>query len=409
MTGIYKFFQNWKQINEKILPFWSSFFLIGVSFSFIVSDWMLGIFTFSEYIIGLLMFLLVVTGLFKIERSQIKWIITILSFLSIHLLLQYGFNQEFNLKIGVATFIKLSFYIITIIGLYNYIAHQNLKKKFLIYNNFFAIVGCVIGVYIMVAIYSEGVLPYEFLWQFTRLDNKSYIFSNGNISFVRMRSLFSEPSYFGFYLNTILAMNYFNSDKIKINHLFSIIISFSILLTVSYSAIAIMIVITIMYIFSIKRNNFEWSWFKVIIFGTIILIGAKVYDIFKPFFYNAFIQRTIDIFTDNSNSGYFRLFGSWQYVNKNNFLMGNGLGQTPAIWNIYAYMISDMGIFGLIIFIMFTLMILRMNKKLGFTFILLNFSKGGYLSSSFWLLVLLLLVYTNRKEDKVNSGFLIKT
>ncbi|MBM6615958.1 hypothetical protein JTF06_13785 [Desemzia sp. RIT804] len=372
-----------------------------IGLSFILSDWMLGLFTFSEYTLGIVIALLVITGRFRITKKQIKWILGIIIFLSIHLIIHERFNDQFYFKTGIAAFIKLLFYIIIVTSLYNYIVENRLKKQFLIFNNVFAVLTCLIGWYIVVAIYSEGLLPFEFFWRFTRSDLTSYIFNNGVISFVRMRSIFSEPSYFGFYLNTILAMNYLNSNRLRVNWKFSIIISITILLTFSYSAIAIMFLSTGLYIFSAKREWLKRNKRKMGLLVVILLIILSVfYALFSDFFNYVFIQRTVNIFTDINNSGYSRLFGSWQYVNKDNILLGNGLGHTPSIWNIYAYMISDLGIFGLAGFILLTVSIIKSNKELGLFFIVMNFSKGGYLSSSFWLFLLLTVIYSIEKEKK---------
>lgn len=388
-------------MNETYHHFWSTLFLGMIGLSFILSDWMLGLFTFSEYTLGIVIALLVITGRFRITKKQIKWILGIIIFLSIHLIIHERFNDQFYFKTGIAAFIKLLFYIIIVTSLYNYIVENRLKKQFLIFNNVFAVLTCLIGWYIVVAIYSEGLLPFEFFWRFTRSDLTSYIFNNGVISFVRMRSIFSEPSYFGFYLNTILAMNYLNSNRLRVNWKFSIIISITILLTFSYSAIAIMFLSTGLYIFSAKREWLKRNKRKMGLLVVILLIILSVfYALFSDFFNYVFIQRTVNIFTDINNSGYSRLFGSWQYVNKDNILLGNGLGHTPSIWNIYAYMISDLGIFGLAGFILLTVSIIKSNKELGLFFIVMNFSKGGYLSSSFWLFLLLTVIYSIEKEKK---------
>lgn len=389
---------RWIAINEKHKLLWSNIFLCAVCLSFVVSDWMLGLFTFSEYILGGTVFLMILIGQFRISTNQLKWISMLFVFFVVHLGLQETLNDLFVLKTGIAAFIKLMFYIIVICGLYNYIFKYGLKKQFLKYNNILAILACLIGWYITFAIYSENIFPYEFFWAFTRSDTPSYVFNNGIISFVRTKSLFSEPSYFGFYLNTILTMNLFNSDEIKINKWFIAIIIFTTFLTVSYSAIGIMVFIIVLYIITTKRNLLKWSWKKGVFLTLALIMMAIIYILFSDFINHAFIQRTIDIFTDTNNSGYSRLFGSWKYVDGDNFMLGNGLGHTPSIWNIYAYMLSDLGLFGLLIFIMLTFIILRRNFKIGIIFILLNFSKGGYLSSSFWLLMLLVFVFSKKKE-----------
>lgn len=229
------------------------------------------------------------------------------------------------------------------------------------------------------------------------MDATSYLFNNGTFSFVRTRSIFSEPSYFGFYLNSLLAVNYFNSAKIKIHRFYSIILSITVLLTVSYSAIAIMAIITLIHMFSSQKEYLRRN--RQTIVGAVFFVFV-ILLVFNEFFTHAFYQRTIDAFTDPTSSGFSRLFGSWKYVTEENLLLGNGLGHTPAIWNIYAYMLSDLGLVGLILYGFFTGCILKQNTFIGIAFIMLNFAKGGYLSSSFWLFVLIVLVYTESEYFK---------
>lgn len=410
MKHIFNYFDDWVKLSGKYHRFWSTLFLSLISLSFVLSDWMIGLFTFSEYIIGIALVLLIILGQFKITRKQIKIVTGIIMFLFVHLIFQETFNDLFVLKTEIAAIIKLMFYILMTICFFNYIVENNLKKKFLMINNVVAIIVSLIGLYIILAIYSDGFLPFDFLWHFTRSDVTSYIFNNGTISFVRMRSVFSEPSYLGFYLNTILAMNYFNSSHIKISNKFSIFISIIILLTLSYSAIAIMLISTFMYLFFKKKEWLNRNKRRTSISALLLLVFVIVlYFLFQDFFHHVFIQRTIDIFTDNSNSGYSRLIGSWKYVSNENFLLGNGLGHTPSIWNIYAYMISDLGTFGLLASVFFTVLIIKSNKELGIFFVLMNFSKGGYLSSSFWLFLLLVVIYSNKKHDETQMHGSSKT
>ena len=98
--------------------------------------------------------------------------------------------------------------------------------------------------------------------------------------------------------------------------------------------------------------------------------------------------------------GFFWFVRSWNYVNKEHIFMGNGMGHTPEIWNIYAYVLSDLGLIAFILFCIFSVFLIIKNYKMGILFIVLNFQKGGYLSSAFWSYLLLLFIYINKNDQK---------
>lgn len=384
--------------NKKYIRFWNNLFIVMLSASFVLTDWMLGIFTFSEYILGIALFFLFISGNFRITKKQIGWIGSILLIVALNILANCYSNNEFVLKIGIAALIKISFYSVILTNFYNYFKDNKITDQFLKTNNIIAIIICIIGIYITIAIYSNGILPYEFFWEFTRTDRMSYAF-NQNLDFIRTRSVFSEPSYLGYYLNIILGMNYFNKNGIKIKYIYNLILTITIVLTFSYSAIGVMILTQLMYLLNREGiKQFKWNNFMYLYIGIFGLLIFLSWDLINE----TIIERTIAIFNGEDLSAIGRLFDSWKYVNTEHLFRGNGIGHTADIWNIYAYILSDLGIVAFIFSCLFSLYIIKINFKMGILFVALNFQKGGYLSSGFWIFLLLLFIYM-KKNSKENS------
>ncbi|MGB3161817.1 MAG: hypothetical protein WBA84_11295 [Carnobacterium sp.] len=382
---------KWMQFNENNNEKWSIVILLLLSISFTLTDWMLGIFTFTEFILMFIGVCLFISGNYHIRLKQIKWILLILGVIVANLLLNSLSNEQFVLKVGIAGLIKVAFYIMVNMGLYNYITEYNLEDNLLKTLNIIAVIICVIGIYITIALYSDGVLPYEFFWKYTRTDFLSYNYNN----LIRTRSIFSEPSYLGYYLNIIISLNLFNKKSVKISSWVTLLLTIMVILTFSYSSIAVLFLIYILYFFNLNKiKGFKWTkkmWVYVISLLAIVLL-------FKNVIYETLIKRTIDILNGNDFSAIFRIVRSWDYVNKEHIFMGNGMGHTPEIWNIYAYILSDLGLIAFVLFCILSLYLIINNYKMGILFVILNFQKGGYLSSAFWIYLLLLFIYINSNK-----------
>lgn len=388
---------KWIQFNKNHNEKWSIVILLLLSISFALTDWMLGIFTFTELILMFIGGCLFISGNYHIRLKQIKWILLILGVIIVNLLLNNFNNDQFVLKVGIAGLIKVFFYVMVNMGLYNYITEYELEDNLLKMINIIAVIICVIGLYITIALYSDGVLPYEFFWKYTRTDFLSYNYNN----LIRTRSLFSEPSYLGYYLNIIIGLNLFNKKSDGISSWVTLFLTMMVILTFSYSSIAVLFLIYILYFFNLnKMKGFEWTktlWIYIVSLLAILLI-------FKNVVYETIIQRTIDILNGKDFSAIFRIVKSWDYVNTEHVFMGNGMGHTPEIWNIYAYVLSDLGLIAFILFCLFSLYLILKDYKMGILFVVLNFQKGGYLSSAFWIYLLLLFIYMNLNKQEIGQA-----
>lgn len=392
---------KWLNYNHKYHQVWEFILINIMCLAFILSDWMLGIFSFSDYLFALILFMLLLSNNFKINPPQYKWVGVVLGVVFFNIFLNFVSNEEFNFKAGIAGMFKVTLYTIVIIGFYNFIMRNRLEEKLLKRMNLFAIFVCFIGFYISIALSTEGLIPYEFFWHFTRTDSISYLFE-GSEDLYRLRSVFSEPSYLGYYLTIILGVNLFNKQYIKVNKIFLLLITISIILTFSYSSIGIMLLIFVLHFFSretlINLKNSNINYFYVLM---ILIVLSVVLFTTKDIIQVTIIERTRDILAGKDSSASARLLESWQYVNTSNLIRGNGIGHTPDIWNIYAYFLSDLGIIAFIGSVIFSGYLIKKNYKLGIIFIALNFQKGGYLAAPFYILILLFIVFSHRRENKI--------
>lgn len=380
---------NWEELNEKYQKIWSISILTLLSVSFVVTDWMIGILTLSDYIFIIIGAILSITGNYRVKKEQLPWIVLILVIIIGNIVTNAYFNESFVFKTGIAALLRFSYYITILVGSYNYVKSKRLEEQLLKILNITAVLVCLIGIYITIALYTDEKLPYEFFWTFTRTDLASYIFKN-NLDIIRTRSIFSEPSYFGYFLNILLTMNMFNNKNIKINKIYTTIISVTLILTFSYSAIATMVLIFGLYSLD-KLNPMKFKWTKtkllyIVLFSMVIFLSWE-------FFNETIISRTTNILTGQDTSAYNRIISSWAHINKEHIFIGNGIGHTPSIWNIYAYILSDLGIIAFILSILFSIYVLCINFRMGLIFIALNFQKGGYLNPAFSIFILLMLIY----------------
>lgn len=134
-----------------------------------------------------------------------------------------------------------------------------------------------------------------------------------------------------------------------------------------------------------------------------IFVAIVLIIVFWDQFYNTFIIRASSLLNGVDTSGTARLSGSWDYVN--NLFMGNGIGNTPPIWNNFAYVLSDFGIVILLLFLAIFAYLTYKNPYLGVILIFFSFQRGGYLAAYYWCTVLLFFVASPSKvlnKKKIN-------
>lgn len=392
--------EKWLSLYTIEQPVFNQVALFIISFSFIVSDWMLGAFSFSELLLGAFVPILFMFGKFRIHKSQIKWISLPVCIVMIHSVVQHFFNEAFDWRTVIIAGIKLSYYLILTTGIYNFIKTQKLEKDFLLWNNIAAMVICLLAVYIMVAIYLDGAIPWRPLVTFTRTGGN--VFSRDPL-IVRAKSIFMEPAHLGYYLNTILAFNLFNK-KVTVPYVFSIILILVISATFAYTAISIMLILLFLYLGQkIYTKEFKINKRISVIVG---IIAVLFVGFFWESIYLTLINRTIQLIQGEESSGYERLVLTWQYVNADNIWLGNGFMHTPIIWNNFSYVLTDLGLFPFVVSLIGVGYLIYINKIIGLFFILMNFAKGGYLSPAYWFLILLVLLYSF--EDKKDFSGLRK-
>lgn len=380
--------ENWISYHETHQKIVAPIILIMLSIAFALSDWMYGYFTFSEYILFIVVTFLAMTFQFRFKKFQLKWLLLSFGMICFHLVLQYFLNENFVLKVGITGAIKLLFYLFITVGIYNYIRRNQLEITMIKWNLFISLIVILLGIFITFELYRETRIPQEIFWKFTRRDIYSYYFES-NPAIIRTRSIFSEPAHLGFYLNTLFAATLFYFKGEKINPFFSLVLALGVLLTFSYSMIGIMIIISFLKIGNLFLNKkLKWNHWMWIIPLILIGISIPLWNIINT----TLIQRSIAILTGEDTSARMRLLDSWQYTNRENILIGNGIGHTPIVTNIYSYMLSDLGVIGLGVSLFISGYIISLSPSLGIIFILLNISKGGYLASGYWFMVLFILM-----------------
>lgn len=381
-----------RSIIDKIL-------LLLIPLGFIVSDWMIGPFSFGDIIFGILITGLLVSKNIYLNRKDYFLLASLLLYLLILYYIAPRFNPIFVFKSARAANVKIMFFTLTALLSYRFIRKKELEKDLIKLLNYTSIFIIVVGIYMTIAIYTDA-LPYEFIWSFTRSDKASYLFRET----IRMRSFFSEPAHLGFFLNTILGLNFFSDYRTKYNVLINSLLLFGVLLTFSYSSISISVVFVFIKLCILIKNG-DILQLDVRLWLVLGFIASFIIIYFSgEYIYRTFILRTLLILQGEDGSAIHRFFGSWDYITRETMFFGNGAGNTPPITNNFAYMFSDLGLFTFIISIIFTGYIVWNNIGLGIVFIILNFQKGGYLSPTFPILVLLIMIYTiHSKKNKVNK------
>lgn len=377
-----------------------NFILLLINIAFVLVDWRIGLITFADLLLIFTLMLLFVHFLLKgdiyFKRSQILLYLVVAMLILLNILLNILFNSTFSFTIGIQSFVKVTFYFLTVVLLFNFIREKQLEQKLLQITSLTAVIVALIGIYITISLYFNGVFPYQFLWEFTRQDLTSYTFRGWDRSIIRTRSIFSEPAHLGFYLNVILAIIYFNKSNYKVKKLYIWIITLTLLLTFSYSAILIMIGIKVLY-------YFNWAYITqfvrkksrmLLTILLVVIIGLVFGDVIEK----TILIRTQEILSGADGSGTLRLVGIWSYVNWERPFIGVGIGNAPAIFNIYVYILAELGSLSFVLFILFNGWLFYLNPKMSMVFIALNFAKGAYLGAGYWIFLILLMLFTIRSK-----------
>ena len=133
----------------------------------------------------------------------------------------------------------------------------------------------------------------------------------------------------------------------------------------------------------------------------LIVILGVMFFVTKDIIQVTLIDRTLDIINGKDSSASSRILESWQYINKENLISGNGIGHTPDIWNVYAYFLSDLGLVAFIALVLLSGYLVKKNYKLGILFIALNFQKGGYLAAPIYIFLLLIFLFAYKKRGDI--------
>lgn len=365
--------------------------------SFFLSDWKLPIggIAFSDLFASLTLGI-TITDMKDLKRKQVLLILGLIGILGLNLYSNYLFNPAFELGTSWIYFGKFIVYSLALFNLYN--LTRKYQTESLLFK--FLSIGAMISVIFALLIYLIQIfhlsIPYEFLWKFTRSDVASYTFRGSSI--IRMRGLSSEPSYFGGQIILILTLNYFNQFGFRLNSTVEFLILACGILSFSFSVVPVLILLKIFDFL----NRYGLDFLRKYWFALLLILSVGVVIVFFDQFYITFFDRIITILNKGDTSASSRIVGSWQYVQ--NIFIGNGVGKTPAIWNNFAYVLSDFGLIPFLMFLFGTLYIVKENFYFGLFFIMISFQKGGYLSFYYWLIICFFLIFSQNNLKTRKKG-----
>lgn len=388
------------QKNDTSNYFLESILLFLLVTSMLISDWITGAVAISELIMLLMMGILVVIDPGLVRELKVKWAALLTLYLFSHIAVNSVINDEFLVRLALFSYVKVMFYFAFINLMFAYIKKNALEKRVLRSLNIGAVIAILVGLYITIAIATDVNWPYEFIWRFTRTSSFTYEYK-GSSDIIRTRSFFSEPAHLGYYLLIVLGMNFFSKVRDKYSIYFQFIIIIGILLTLSYASIGVLIgLIGIKAIQLFRHNDMSAVLHhKQVYLVMLIVVGLTIF-LFRDFLYETVIERTRGIIDGTDNSAYNRMITSWTHLERDYFLFGNGIAQSPPLQNIYAYFLTDFGIIGFVSILIATFKIVSMNVGIGVLFLMLNFQKGGYLSPIFSLFILTIAVFVSNRDKK---------
>lgn len=381
-------------VKNKCIPFSVLQAKIGIFLllaAFFFSDWKfpIGGISFSDIFASCLVIVLS-NYLSSLNKIQLLSILGLTSLVFINLLGQYILNPNLGLTHYYVYIAKTLIYSTSLCLIYNTIKENFLEKIFFKCFISFTLFWCIVAIIIYIIQVLNMSIPYKILWFFTRADDASFIFRGSSL--IRMRGLNSEPSYFGGVLALTLTINYFNSFKYRTSVYYELLILGCSLLSFSFSVVPIVLFMKLLDIVNTHGILFVKKKWTIYMIFAILTAFALFFDKISV----AFISRFYDIVSGKDTSAISRLFGSWKYVN--NLFIGNGVGNTPAIWNNFAYILSDLGLIPFLLSILSSLLLCKRNLFFGVFLIIVSFQKGGYFSFYYWILIFMLIVFSSNLD-----------
>lgn len=332
----------------------------------------------------------------------------------------FGDFQIFSLESIFMDFIKIGIWVISTSFLAVYLLDYCLAKKTL---NIIAIFCTIYLIIQSIFFYIFGItLTNLFSFGFLK-PNYDYYFSydiySGQFSY-RPASFFSEPSFYGYFVLMVFAINLFDRKFIKEKLLFLCVLFLGLLLSTSSSAIYLTILTIFIYV--VYKNK---GWKKFLSIAIVLLSAALLFYFISNFkFSDNQIGRTFSYSVNKINdiSIISRVGGSFEHLDKlNSFqkLFGIGVGNENLFIsegvsneNIYMNSVTTMifwsGFFG---FTLFTLLLVYMffkTKNPVARFILVLYYFNGFYSAFYfsvfgimYLSLFICIVYAEKRSDLI--------
>jgi len=327
-----------------------------------------------------------------ISKKSTNFYLIIFSFVIIFSFLFNINNEYLSYKEFVFSFIKLSFYLSSVVIIPGYISKNISKLNHIIKYSIYFI--CFFGIYQAVIFYSGIDAPSVIKIPFLELSGPETSISYG---ILRIKSIFSEPAVFGSFLNILYG--YLLHYKYKINKFLHFLVVISVLMTLSLVAIGLLIINYIFY-FLINKN---------------IKINKKVIGVIFLIFFilllmnNSFISMRLNSIINRGelsrNSSTIRLLGGWEYAlnvpwfgiglgNGSNYFKKNiddykFIADNGTVHNIFSVIWISSGILGLIIFLIYLFSITKTNRGFRWFIFAYCFGTGAFISFQFWFILIL--------------------
>lgn len=349
-----------------------------------------------------LMLFVIYSLLFNFNKMKIRvnyiWIIIFIIYLILSTFIaSINLNSMYYGNI-FTRFIKFIFYSYIIIILFPLFLNKEELFKGI---RFLVIFSCIVILiqyiaYYLIGVYLEFKIPF---FSYANEVTESVNFAKIQMLSFRPSSIFLEPSHFSVFSILYLGILLFQSNENITIWIESILVSIAILLSVSSSALILIVFYWAIYIVkSMLKWKSLYTPFKVFLF--FVIVFAILFPIFRnsPHLYQA-LERILDLnsaaVTGRINAGQ-NLVDSLEGMNK---LFGVGFGNLPKYiyFNSIFYLLYCSGYVGIILFLCVLFSLFKSTRLLGkitiLTIIMLSFSSPIVISINF--VTYLSLVYTS--------------
>ncbi|MBC9875434.1 hypothetical protein [Macrococcoides bohemicum] len=208
----------------------------------------------------------------------------------------------------------------------------------------------------------------------------------------------NEPALFGVHNCFVLAVSYFNKVGYRIKNSANLLLIVSTLLTLSFSTLPLLLILI-----GLKYLKFKHLYLtgkKLIVFLIFLIIFTVILYFIKDELSHTIFERFQRILAADDGSANKRINDSWGYIRSEKLITGWGIGNSPELlFNNYAYILTEIGLFAFIMSIIVNIYILFVNPPMGIYILIFMFQKGSYLAAPFWMIITYIVTLNIRDID----------